>query len=315
MDLELMVKAQPGTITENFKELKQRLDTEMQKYQDAVVSADNIKDAKKSLADLRKLLTACEEKRKSIKKEYAEPYMEFETKYKVMLESLYQVINNIDEQIKALDKAELDQKMTDIEELLDERLAKEEPGFEAYMRTMTDLRSPRWVNKTVSLKQIATEIDVSIQTVRKAMAVLDDGTQYAPQVLAYYADHGNLADAIQYRKKLEADDARYAAMQKEKEMTQQANAPVFEPGMPTLEPTPASAPVPTPAPVPGPSEDGYQITIPYTVTTVGEGNPRVKLVFEIDAPIQYIKFLKDTSEALEIGTMTRIKRTPQKENN
>lgn len=312
MDLILNAQAIQGQITDNFEEITEQLAVAMQPYMATEVSPAIRKETKVQLAFLRKAEKAFEEKRRAVKAEYLEPYTTWEARYKQMLDPLRSAITHLDDQVKTIEDEELKEKLKAIEELLDERLAKEEPGFEAYMRTMADLRSPRWVNKTVSLKQIAAEIDVSIQTVRKAMAVLDDGTQYAPQVLAYYADHGNLADAIQYRKKLEADDARYAAMQKEKELMQ-ANAPVFEPGMPTLEPVPV--PVPTPAPVPGPSEDGYQITIPYTVTTVGEGNPRVKLVFEIDAPIQYIKFLKDTSEALEIGTMTRIKRTPQKENN
>jgi hypothetical protein len=313
MDLILNAQAVQGQITDNFEEITEQLATAMEPYMATEVSPAIRKETKAQLVYLRKAEKAFEEKRRAIKAEYLEPYTTWEARYKLMLDPLRSAITHLDDQVKAIENEELQEKLKEVEELIDERLAKEEPGFEAYMRTMNDLRSPRWVNKTVSLKQIATEIDVSIQTVHKALAVLDDGSKYAPQVLAYYADHGNLADAIQYRKKLEVDDTKYAAMQKEKELIQ-ANVPAFEPGMPTTEPAPAPVPTPAPDPSPTANEDGYEISIPYAVAKVGKDNPRVKLVFEIDAPIQYIKFLKDTSEALEIGTMTRIKRTPQKEN-
>ena len=55
---EVVVNQVPGTITWNFEELKQNVSVKLSIYRKMQYSDDNIADAKKDLASLRKLSKA-----------------------------------------------------------------------------------------------------------------------------------------------------------------------------------------------------------------------------------------------------------------
>ena len=67
----------------NFDELKEEITKKSSDYLNLVYSSDQIKDAKQDRANLRKLVTALENKRKEIKKEiHGFPYDDFAEKEK-----------------------------------------------------------------------------------------------------------------------------------------------------------------------------------------------------------------------------------------
>jgi hypothetical protein len=70
----------------NFEELKEEITKKSSDYLNLVYSDDQIKDAKQDRANLRKLVTALEDKRKEIKKEVMLPYEDFAVKEKELVE-------------------------------------------------------------------------------------------------------------------------------------------------------------------------------------------------------------------------------------
>ena len=119
------IKSTLGTITSNLKEVKARLDEEFKDSIEKKITKDEFAIAKKSLADARKLYKALEEKRKSIKKDWNTPYVEFEKEYKEATESLTKYANNLKEQIEIFEREETEKKLAKIQEIIDERLEKE----------------------------------------------------------------------------------------------------------------------------------------------------------------------------------------------
>lgn len=66
--MELEVTYKSGVITGNFDTLKTALNAKLADFKNVVYTEDTVKDGKKDLAELRKLRTALDSKRKEIKK-------------------------------------------------------------------------------------------------------------------------------------------------------------------------------------------------------------------------------------------------------
>ena len=95
---ELQIKE--GAITTNLDSLKADLSEIAAKYEGVVVTESTVPLAKKDLAELRKVVKEIEDRRKSVKKEWNKPYVEFETEVKAALEIINKPIEVIDSQIK-----------------------------------------------------------------------------------------------------------------------------------------------------------------------------------------------------------------------
>ena len=69
----------------NYEELKTEIQKKANDYMNLVYTADQIKDAKKDRANLRKFVTALENKRKEIKRQVMQPYTAFEEQEKELI--------------------------------------------------------------------------------------------------------------------------------------------------------------------------------------------------------------------------------------
>jgi 2-hydroxy-3-keto-5-methylthiopentenyl-1-phosphate phosphatase len=95
---------------ENLEALKAELTPKLDYYNNLVVTEDSIKAAKTDKANLNKLRTAIEDQRKSIKKQYLEPYNLLEAQCKEVVALIDAQIKAIDGQIKAFEEIEKKQK-------------------------------------------------------------------------------------------------------------------------------------------------------------------------------------------------------------
>lgn len=82
MAYELIIKNQVGSIQWDPNGLQQYVEGMIQKYDGLIFTDEEIPEAKKRMADLNRLKKNIEDKRKEIKKEIAEPYMQFEAQIK-----------------------------------------------------------------------------------------------------------------------------------------------------------------------------------------------------------------------------------------
>ena len=90
----------------NLEELKAELQPKLEKYNNLVVTADSIKEAKADKAILNKLRSTIDDQRKAIKKQYLEPYNVLETQCKEVIALIDAPIQAIDKQIKVFDEIE-----------------------------------------------------------------------------------------------------------------------------------------------------------------------------------------------------------------
>ena len=80
--LEVQISRNNGTIDFNFEDLKEALTAELELYKNLVFTEDTKADAKKTVAELRKLKKQINDKRIEVKKLYMQPYTDFEAKVK-----------------------------------------------------------------------------------------------------------------------------------------------------------------------------------------------------------------------------------------
>jgi hypothetical protein len=136
---------------ENLEALKAELAPKLDYYNNLVVTEDSIKAAKTDKANLNKLRTAIEDQRKSIKKQYLEPYNLLEAQCKEVVALIDAPIKAIDSQIKAFDEIEKQEKYTALSEAFTALNAPEWVKIE-------DILNPKWENKTAKLEALKAEM-------------------------------------------------------------------------------------------------------------------------------------------------------------
>ena len=131
---------------ENLAALKAELTPKLDYYNKLVVTADSIKAAKADKAALNKLKTAIEDQRKTIKKQYLEPYTILETQCKEVVALIDAPISAIDKQIKVFEEKDDNEKYSQLTAAFNDLEPPEWIKIE-------DVLNPKWKNKT--LKTVA----------------------------------------------------------------------------------------------------------------------------------------------------------------
>ena len=157
MALELRIGAfTPVPVDFNYTELKKEIAEKTLPYKGLIVTEDAIPVAKTDLANLRKLEKAIDDRRKTVKKEYNAPYMEFETKVKDILSDIQEAEANIDTQVKAFEQKEQDAKFAKIKQFF-------ELTFHDFINDVRfeTVYNPKWLNKGCKMADIEEEIAAS----------------------------------------------------------------------------------------------------------------------------------------------------------
>lgn len=213
---EIIIKTdlQLGSVIDNFDEIKAMVALEMEQFKGITFGPEQIKQAKDTRARLNKMRTTADDRRKAIKKQWNEPYVEFENRVKEVLELIDAPIAEIDKQLLEFEARRVADKKAAIQEILDELLAKrteDDPTMEAFYRqcSLSWTYDTRWENASVSLTAISTQINDKITKVIGAKHALDDGSKYGPQLLGQFQESGDLLKVLEFRKKLEEQDRIY----------------------------------------------------------------------------------------------------------
>lgn len=152
----------PTKITiKNFESLSQAVDDYASRYTNYVVSSANEKDAKDVRAELRKLSTALDEKRKEIKKDYNKPLDEFTGNIKALQARLGESISPINAALKELEANEREARRVAVQALIVEMA----PNYEVHPEDIEI--DDTWTNKSVSKKKIVEGIAVEMKRVKE----------------------------------------------------------------------------------------------------------------------------------------------------
>ena len=193
--LEVQISRNNGTIDFNFEDLKDALTAELELYKNLVFTEDTKADAKKTVAELRKLKKQISDKRIEVKKLYMQPYTDFEAKVKELDKLINEPITFISEQIDAFEQKRIEEKRELINEIYLE-LVSEREDIAGYAE-LNRVYDSKWENASTSKKTIQEAIISYLDSVDNDIAAIKSmESEYEAKALMRYKETGVLSDAL-----------------------------------------------------------------------------------------------------------------------
>lgn len=193
--LEVQISRNNGTIDFNFEDLKDALTAELELYKNLVFTEDTKADAKKTVAELRKLKKQISDKRIEVKKLYMQPYTDFEAKVKELDKLINEPIAYISEQIDAFEQKHIEEKRELINEIYLE-LVSEREDIAGYVE-LNRVYDSKWENASTSKKTIQEAIISYLDSVDNDIAAIKSmEPEYEAKALMRYKETGVLSDAL-----------------------------------------------------------------------------------------------------------------------
>lgn len=191
-DFQLTIKE--GVISTNLEALKAELTEIAERHDGVIVTEDTVPEAKKDLAELRKVAKEIDDRRKTVKKEWNKPYTDFENEVKAALEIINKPIALIDGQIKEFEA----QRKADKEQHVRELYAENIQGLEEYL-PFADIFDEKWLNVSTKDNDIIFDINGLVNQVKMDIeAIKALGSEFEEECIRAYKQSGNqLPAAIQ----------------------------------------------------------------------------------------------------------------------
>lgn len=232
-EISVIVKQEPGTISWNFEEIKSRLETELDNYQNTVYTDDTIKTAKGDVAELRKLATAIEDRRKEVKEKCLQPYAVIEAQAKELVSLIDKPIQAINDQVKDYEKRRKEKVRAEITAYwLQKSVALPEDIRE---KAKAQIYDSRWENATATKKSWKEGIDNGIQKILDEIATIQSfESEFEEDVLAVYKVDLSLQKAIRKMNELKAQKERILEMERHKKEQELLNQKAAETAAPVL---------------------------------------------------------------------------------
>ena len=193
--LEVQISRNNGTIDFNFEDLKDALTGELEFYKNLVFTEDTKADAKKTVAELRKLKKQISDKRIEVKKLYMQPYTDFEAKVKELDKLINEPIAYISEQIDVFEQKRIEEKRELINKIYLE-LVSEREDIAGYAE-LNRVYDSKWENASTSKKTIQEAIISYLDSVDNDIAAIKSmESEYETKALMRYKETGVLSDAL-----------------------------------------------------------------------------------------------------------------------
>lgn len=212
MELKIYNPQEDGflqSIEWNFEELKQEVTKKANDYMNLVYSDDQVKEAKKDRADLRKFNTALNNKRKEVKGQIMAPYTAFESQIKELTGIVDQAIENIDTQVKGYEEAKRNEKLERVKEVYKEAI-----GDLDRTVPFEKIFQERWLNVSTTLKSIKEEISGIYEKVDADLKLINnDGSLFVFEMKEEYLKNFDLQAAMALKQRLEENEKKKAAFE------------------------------------------------------------------------------------------------------
>lgn len=182
----------------NRAELEAAVKAKVAEYEGVAYTDDTIQVAKADRAELNKLKTAIEDRRKMVKKVINEPYTRFEKELKEILALIDKPVGIIDTQIKDYENQKKEEKKKKIQE--------------AYLSSIGELEKvvpferlfdPRYLNATYSLQKAIADIQAKAERVKTDLQTIDEMcSDYKTNAQDVYLKTLDLSKAMAEEKRL-----------------------------------------------------------------------------------------------------------------
>lgn len=203
MQFEVLTDLTPfrsAKIETNKEAIKAALAERVAPYKTLVVTPESKTNAKKDLADLRKIVSSIDEQRKAVKQAWMAPYTLYENDCKELTGEVNEAIDNINGQVKAIEAAEKEQKKADLQAYFADNSA-DVSGYISF----DGIFDQRWTNATFSMDEAKNIIDSKLDDTRNDLDTLRGmESPYEAVMLSEYAKSRDLRKAMAEAKRLEA---------------------------------------------------------------------------------------------------------------
>ena len=215
MELKVNEYKLPETINFNFEELKTQIAAKTEQYTKIVYTEDNIKAAKEDRADLNRLKKALNDERLRRQREYLAPFEQFKKQIDEVIAIIDKPVQAIDTQIKAYEQIKQNEKRAAIESMFKDML------FPEFVKLDEKIFDPRWLNATVSMKQIEESLLKTKEDIIKNCQTLAGLPSYSHEAVIYYQRTLDVTGALaKVRELSEIEAAKKKMLQKAAEDAQ-----------------------------------------------------------------------------------------------
>lgn len=192
----------PQHIETNFEAVDAYLTEAMEPYTQLVVTEDSIGDAKKTLAQLRKLKDGINAQKIAVKREWMKPYTEYEDKAKRLMSRVEAGISNIDGQVKDYDARRKEQKLQELKDYFDQEASRYR--VEEYL-DWNLIRNPKWANASFSVEDAENEISgIITDTAKDIDYITGMGSPFEAAMLEEYRKCRDLRTVLALELRLKA---------------------------------------------------------------------------------------------------------------
>ena len=218
MELKINSYQLPEAISFNFEELKNELQVKTEQYTKLVYTDDNIKTAKEDRADLNRLKKALNDERLRLQREYMKPFEGFKKQVDEIIGIIDRPVLAIDRQIKEYEAIKQDEKKHKIEELFGSLL------FPEFVKLDEKIFNPKWLNASVSLKQIEDSLQETKAEIIRNCQTLATLPSYSHEAVIYYQRTLDVTGALaKVRELTEIEEAKKKMLANMAEYNKAAN--------------------------------------------------------------------------------------------
>jgi len=192
--MEEIVIRQGAIIDCDFEAIEAHLNEQLELYRRMVFTEETKKDAKETVAQLRKEQKLFGDRVKDLKKEYMKPYEEFFARANSLLKMYDEPIAFINDQITAFEEQRIEAKKLTIQAIYEETIPEEEWQM---VLPLKHIYNPKWENATFKEKDIRDEIMVRKLEAKQAYETIKGfGSDKEEDALLLYRQNLNLTECI-----------------------------------------------------------------------------------------------------------------------
>ena len=210
--MEVMVSQKAGVISCDFDSAKRYLSEQLEIYRGMVFTEDSKKDAKSTIADLRKQKSAFSDRVKEVKKEYMKPFDDFQKKANELIALYDEPIFFINDQVNEFERKRIEEKKKRIEEIYDEFMSDMKDVL-----PMKKIYNTKWENSTFTEKKIKDDMtSIRLTVIQGLEAIRQMRSNVEETAIQMFLQDFDVTKAIMYINNHERQKAEILAREQER---------------------------------------------------------------------------------------------------
>lgn len=212
-EIKVVVSQEPGKISWNYDEIKKMLEVEMERYSRIVYTDENIGDAKKDAAYLRKLCKAIGERKTEIRKKCLEPFGEIEKQAEELIGLIDKPLEMIDRLAKDYEQRRRATVREKINAYFDEKALILPESIRE--KAKAQIYDSRWENATATQKSWKDGISSGIQKIVDEIETIKSfSSEFEQDAMEVYFEKLSLPQAIYKMNSMKAQKEHILEMER-----------------------------------------------------------------------------------------------------